>query len=90
MPEKSPAKPGRRLYRVSTYGQTLTAAPPPSWPAFAAFAGHDGGSQGPVFGAGYGRIESSNGVRDSTSAPVAVISTCCSSFTPSVPPVSPR
>ena len=38
----------------------------------------------------YGRIESSNGVRDNTSAPVAVISTCCSNFTPSVPPASPR
>ena len=39
---------------------------------------------------GHGSMESSNGVRDSTSAPVAVISTCCSSFTPSAPPVSPR
>jgi len=32
----------------------------------------------------------SNGKRDSSSLPVSVTRTCCSSFTPSLPPASPR
>src|SRR5581483_2529065 len=38
----------------------------------------------------HGSMESTKGVCDIGTAPVAVISTCCSSFTPSPPPTSPR